>query len=119
MNKLTTYLAYVAWVAPFLVPITLAISWRDRWSRKISIGVVGTLIGFGIIFVSSFPLAFLLGWLNRVLGLDAREQWEIRALFNAVFMLSLNISATYFATVFLRQSMGKDLRAPGERQEGE
>lgn len=119
MNKSITYLVYVAWLAPFLVPITLAISWRDRWSRKISVVVVGTLIGFGIIFVSSVPLGFLLGWLNRVFGLDAREQWESRAWFNAVFMLSLNISATYFATVFLKQWMGKDLRAPSERQERE
>lgn len=53
------------------------------------------------------PFGFLLGWLNQVLGMDAREQWETRTWFNGFFILAFNLVVSYLAMLFLARWLGE------------
>lgn len=100
----SAYLSYAAWLAPVLMPVVLALVWRDRLSRKIPFVVIGVLVGFGVVFLSVLPFGMLLGWLNRLIQI---EQWEARSWFNGVLLLAFNIAVSYVAMTFLARFLVK------------
>ena len=97
----SAYIAYAAWLAPFLLPFVFATAWRERVRRKAAFITVGVLCGFGVILLSAIPLGLLLGWLNGLLGLTLRGPvyGGVPALiwFNGISMLAFNITTSALA----------------------
>jgi hypothetical protein len=102
-----SYLAYAAWLAPLLMPAILAIVWRAQLSHKLSFVVLGVLTGLGVLTLSMLPLSLLLVWMNKALGVDARDQWENRVWLNSILTMAFNVAVTYIAMIFLANALGK------------